>query len=248
MLQTPLKTFSEPPRSTLPDDEVCKRPIMRVLNWVPKAQNHPTPPPLMARFVKRSFDVMIASALLFALAPLLVLLALLVRLDGGPAFFRQKRVGRQRKLFECYKFRSMRADADKILSDHLMHNPEATHEWQRYQKLKQDVRVTTFGHFIRRTSLDELPQLLNVLKGDMSLVGPRPCTPDQTNFYAEDFAYYELVRPGITGPWQVSGRNKLTFQQRVALECAYVRQWNLGLDIALLAKTIPTLLRKDEAF
>ncbi len=200
------------------------------------------------RLLKRVFDVALAVLLLIALAPVLILLALLVKRDGGPAFFRQQRVGRNRKLFTCYKFRSMHTDAEKILDAYLAGNQQAAWEWKYFQKLKTDIRITTFGQFIRRTSLDELPQLINVLKGDMSFVGPRPCTPDQTSFYADDFRIYEAVRPGITGPWQVGGRNRLTFQQRVALETDYVRNWSLALDISILLKTIPTVLRKDGVF
>src|SRR6202012_5716487 len=127
-------------------------------------------------------------------------------------------------------------------------SPEAAKEWEQFQKLKNDVRITSFGHFIRRTSIDELPQLLNVIKGEMSLVGPRPIMQGQEEFYAEDFSYYESVRPGITGPWQVSGRNHLTFKERVTLEAWYARNWNLWLDIVIMLKTVPTVLKKEQAF
>jgi undecaprenyl-phosphate galactose phosphotransferase len=202
----------------------------------------------LPRLLKRSFDFTAAALALVALAPIFAMLAFIVRLDGGPAFFSQPRVGRHGKLFNCYKFRSMRIDAERTLTRYLAENPEAAIEWQRFQKLQNDVRVTRVGQFIRHTSLDELPQLLNVLKGDMSLVGPRPIMQGQEDFYAEDFSFYATVRPGITGPWQVSGRNKLTFKERVALESWYARNWSLWMDIVILLKTIPTLIRKGQAF
>ncbi|MDX2028934.1 MAG: undecaprenyl-phosphate galactose phosphotransferase WbaP [Alphaproteobacteria bacterium] len=202
----------------------------------------------LPRLLKRSFDILLAGTALVVLSPLFAGVALLVRRDGGPAFFKQARVGRGGRLFNCYKFRSMRIDAEKFLARYLIENPAAAQEWRQFQKLKNDVRVTKFGQFIRRTSLDELPQLINVLKGEMSLVGPRPCMPGQEDFYAEDFSFYESVRPGITGPWQVSGRNKLTFKERVQLESWYARNWSLWMDVVIVLKTVPTLLKKDQAF
>jgi undecaprenyl-phosphate galactose phosphotransferase len=203
---------------------------------------------LLPRLIKRLTDIVLAGSALLVATPALIVVALLVRRDGGPAFFKQVRVGRNGELFECYKFRSMRADAEQVLGQYLADNPEAAAEWGKFQKLKDDVRVTKFGDFIRRTSIDELPQLINVVKGEMSLVGPRPCMPGQESLYAEDFSFYESVRPGITGPWQVSGRNHLTFQQRVALEAWYARNWSLWLDIVIILKTFPTLLKRGQAF
>ena len=202
----------------------------------------------LPRMLKRSFDFVAAAIALATLAPIFGMLALAVRVDGGSAFFSQPRVGRHGKLFNCYKFRSMRSDADEALAKHLASNPEAAAEWQKFQKLQNDVRVTKVGEFIRKTSLDELPQLLNVLKGDMSLVGPRPIMQGQEDLYAEDFSYYATVRPGITGPWQVSGRSKLTFKERVALESWYARNWSLWMDIVILLKTFPTLAKRGQAY
>jgi undecaprenyl-phosphate galactose phosphotransferase len=202
----------------------------------------------LPRLVKRSFDMIIAGTALVVLAPVFAFVALAIRRDGGPAFFKQNRVGQKGELFNCYKFRSMRVDAEESLKQYLAANPAAAREWHQFQKLQNDVRITSFGHFIRRTSIDELPQLINVFKGEMSLVGPRPCTPGQQDFYAEDLSFYESVRPGITGPWQVSGRNRLTFQERVHLESWYARNWSLWMDIVILLKTVPTLLKKDGAF
>ncbi len=200
------------------------------------------------RFVKRLVDLTLSSIALLCLLPLFVVVALIIRRDGGSAFFKQPRVGQGGRLFQCYKFRSMRIDAEEVLKRTLAQDLDAAEEWKKFQKLKNDVRVTKFGQFLRRTSIDELPQLINVLKGDMSLVGPRPCMEGQEDFYAEDFSSYESVRPGITGPWQVSGRSQLTFKERVALEAWYARNWSLWLDIVIMLKTIPTVLKRGQAF
>ncbi len=202
----------------------------------------------LPRLIKRVTDIALAGSALLVLSPLLLVIGIMVRRDGGKAFFKQARVGRNGDLFDCYKFRSMRADAEQVLVKYLAENPEAAAEWAKFQKLKTDVRITKFGEFIRRTSIDELPQLINVMKGEMSLVGPRPCMPGQESLYAEDFSFYEAVRPGITGPWQVSGRNHLTFKERVALEAWYARNWSLWLDIVIILKTFPTLLKRGNAY
>jgi Undecaprenyl-phosphate galactose phosphotransferase WbaP len=202
----------------------------------------------LPRLMKRTFDVVVAGSVLFVLAPLFAFVSFLVRCDGGKAFFRQSRVGINGKKFTFYKFRSMRDDAETALNDYLENNLQASAEWKKFQKLKNDPRITKAGRFIRRTSLDELPQLINVLKGDMSLVGPRPFIPGQEVYYGDDYTFYTSARPGITGPWQVSGRNMLTFQQRVALEAWYVRNWSFWLDIVILMKTVPALLKRDRAF
>jgi len=202
----------------------------------------------LPRFVKRSFDIIVSSLALLLLSPLFLLVSWMVRRDGGPAFFCQKRIGEGGRQFCCYKFRSMRIDAEDYLERYLKENPDAAEEWGKFQKLKQDVRITRLGHFIRRTSIDELPQLINVLKGEMSLIGPRPIMPGQEEFYGDDFMYYESVRPGITGPWQVSGRNRLTFRERVMLESSYARNWSLWMDIVILLKTVPAVLKNGQAF
>ena len=202
----------------------------------------------LPRFLKRSFDIVVAGFVLTLLSPLLVIVGLIVKTDGGPAFFIQKRVGMNGKLFNCLKFRSMKMDADETLKKYLADNHEAEDEWKKFQKLKGDPRITSFGNFIRQSSIDELPQLINVVLGEMSLVGPRPIMQGQEIFYEGDFTYYESVRPGMTGPWQVSGRNNLTFKQRVSLEAWYSRNWSMWLDIVILLKTIPVLLKKDQAF
>lgn len=200
----------------------------------------------LARVMKRGLDILLSGLAILALAPVFLIVAMIIRRDGGSAFFVQQRVGRYGKLFPCYKFRSMRSDAEAYLESYLAKNPEAAEEWKRFQKLKNDVRVTRFGQLIRRASIDELPQLFNVLIGDMSLVGPRPIMPEQNEIYAEDIDFYHSVRPGITGPWQVSGRNTLTFQERIDLESWYARNWSAWLDIVIMLKTVPTLLFKRD--
>lgn len=199
-------------------------------------------------FIKRALDILVSCAALIALSPMMLTLAALVKRDGGPAFFGHSRVGRGGRPFPCLKFRSMVMNGEEALARHLAENPEARAEWHATRKLKDDPRITSLGDFLRRSSLDELPQLINVLKGEMSLVGPRPIMPGQETFYGDDFMYYGSVRPGITGPWQVSGRNKLPFKERVALESWYARNWNLWMDIVIILKTVPTLLKKDQAF
>ncbi|MGX1198744.1 undecaprenyl-phosphate galactose phosphotransferase WbaP [Parvibaculum sp. MBR-TMA-1.3b-4.2] len=201
----------------------------------------------MSRFVKRSFDLAVAAAALVALAPFFAVLSALIRRDGGPAFYGHTRVGEQGRDFNCLKFRTMRTDGDAILKALLEKNPEARAEWDRDQKLRHDPRITRIGHFLRKTSLDELPQLLNVLRGEMSLVGPRPVTQAEVRRYGEDAEYYLAAKPGITGLWQVSGRNNTTYVRRVQLDAWYVKNWSLWADIAILFKTVPVLITRKGA-
>lgn len=198
-------------------------------------------------FIKRGLDIVIAVAGLIILSPVLLLTAFVVAADGGPVVFKQPRIGRFGQRFNCLKFRSMNVNADEVLNIYLHENPEARAEWQRYQKLKKDPRVTRFGAFLRRASLDELPQLLNVLRGEMSLVGPRPFIPGQEVYYGKDLAAYESVRPGITGPWQVSGRSRRTFDERVIMEAWYAKNWTLWMDMVILMKTFPALWHRGAA-
>lgn len=172
----------------------------------------------------------------------------MIRRDGGRAFFIQQRIGKNGHPFYCYKFRSMREDAETFLQSYLATHPIEAQQWRKYQKLRNDVRVTPFGRFLRRFSLDELPQFINVLKGDMSIVGPRPILPDQIMHYGEKFSCYASMRPGITGPWQVGGRNALTFSERVKLEAQYACNWSLTADWLILLKTMPVVLKKRHAF
>ncbi len=190
--------------------------------------------------IKRVFDLLVSAVLGAALLPLLLLAALAIRLGTpGPALFRQQRLGRGGRTFACIKFRTMYVDAAARLERHFAAHPEARADWERFAKLKSgDPRVTPLGRWLRRTSLDELPQLINVLRGEMSLVGPRPYLPQELERLG-DFAETILkAPPGITGLWQVSGRNELTFQQRLRLDEYYVRNWSLWLDVIVLIKTL----------
>lgn len=196
----------------------------------------------LARTVKTAFDLASAVCALIVLAPVFALIAILVSRDGGPVLFAHKRVGARGRVFGCLKFRSMVVESDAALRDHLASDPEAAEEWARTHKLRQDPRVTWIGQILRKTSLDELPQLLNVLALDMSLVGPRPIVSLEIGKYAEDIAYYYESRPGITGLWQVSGRSDTTYQHRVQLDSWYVKNWSVWLDLTILARTIPAVV------
>ena len=200
------------------------------------------------RFMKRCFDVTVATLALVALSPVILLLALLVRRDGGQAFYRHKRIGRDGKVFACLKLRSMIAQSDSVLGRYLKQHPAAMAEWQRDHKLRDDPRVTKVGAFLRRTSFDELPQLLNVIKGEMSIVGPRPIIVAETAKYDNDIAFYYRVRPGITGLWQVSGRNDVSYAERVRMDSWYVRNWSLWNDIAIVCKTFGVVLNRQGAY
>jgi undecaprenyl-phosphate galactose phosphotransferase len=194
------------------------------------------------RVAKRAFDIAAASFLIIALSPLLLAIAIMIRRGGGPALYRHKRVGFEGQTFGCIKFRSMDVNGDRILAELLAKDPEAAAEWAATQKLRNDPRITPIGRFLRNTSLDELPQLLNVLHGEMSLVGPRPVVQSELSFYGENADYYMQARPGMTGLWQVSGRSDTTYEQRVRLDVWYVRNWTLWHDLAILMKTIPVVL------
>lgn len=193
---------------------------------------------------KRCLDIAVAVALLLALAPLMILLAIAVRLDGGPSLFGHRRVGFGGRPFRCLKFRSMRVAADTTLMELLRTDPDARREWEANRKLQRDPRVTALGRFLRVSSMDELPQLWNVLRGDMSLVGPRPVTPEELALhYGPDAAWYTRVRPGLTGPWQVSGRSDTSYPERVRMDVDYVRNPSLRRDLGLLLRTFGAVLR-----
>lgn len=196
---------------------------------------------LYRRVLKRMLDTLVVLAAAPVVVPLILILALLVARDGGQPFYRQARVGRGGRIYSMWKLRSMVVDADARLAAHLDADPEARAEWESTQKLKSDPRITRFGRLIRKTSLDELPQLINVLTGDMSLVGPRPMMPEQQSIYPGR-AYYAL-RPGITGIWQVSERNNCTFADRARFDAVYERDVSLGTDIKLLLATVRVVLR-----
>lgn len=193
---------------------------------------------------KRSFDVIFLLMVSSFVVPVILILAVLVKLDGGPAFYAQRRVGRNGKIFQFYKLRSMHVNADELLVKLCRENSEIAAEWETYQKLRHDPRITKVGHFIRKTSLDELPQLLNILKGDMSFVGPRPFMPSQQVLYegARGSAYFEM-RPGLTGPWQVSGRGESSFAARVRYDNFYHRKLSFLTDLSLILRTFTVVLK-----
>ncbi|MEZ5856457.1 MAG: sugar transferase [Hyphomicrobiaceae bacterium] len=193
-------------------------------------------------------DVAIALLALVLFAPIIVIVSIAIRLSlGAPVFYKHTRVGLQGQLFECYKFRTMLNNGDEVLRRHLAANPEAAREWEETRKLRNDPRVTLLGRVLRKTSLDELPQLLNVLKGDMSCVGPRPIVSAELPKYGPHARHYLRARPGLTGVWQVNGRSSTTYRQRVVMDTLYVRRWSLWLDIKLLAMTLPAMIKTDDA-
>lgn len=195
---------------------------------------------------KRALDFAVASAAIVLLAPIMLMIAALIKLTiGGPVIFAHPRVGLNGRMFPCFKFRSMVVNGDEALKRHIAENPAAAREWRETRKLKNDPRVTPLGRLLRKSSLDELPQLFNVIRGEMSCVGPRPIVAAELERYGSRANYYLRSRPGVTGMWQVNGRNQLSYGKRVALDCLYVRRWSLGLDIALLFLTIPAVLAFD---
>jgi len=198
---------------------------------------------------KRVLDVMVAGTALLFLAPLLLLLSAIIMVDGGSPVFGHERVGRNGRSFRCLKFRSMVPNAGEVLAKLLKEDPEAAHLWATTRKLPRDPRVTAIGRFLRATSLDELPQLINVLRGEMSLVGPRPVVQEElTEHYGVAAASYLSVRPGITGLWQISGRSDTTYAERVALDCRYVREFSFWSDLRILWRTIPAVLAGRGAY
>ncbi|WP_289367297.1 undecaprenyl-phosphate galactose phosphotransferase WbaP [Pantoea stewartii] len=201
-----------------------------------------------SRFLKRGFDIVIASLLLLFLAPVFALLCYMVKRDGGNAIYGHERVGQDGKKFKCLKFRSMVTNSKEVLENLLATSEEARREWDKDFKLKNDPRITRIGGFLRKTSLDELPQLWNVIRGEMSLVGPRPVIEAELERYAGDVDYYLMAKPGMTGLWQVSGRNDIDYDTRVYFDSWYVKNWALWTDIAILFKTAGVVLRRDGAY
>ena len=201
----------------------------------------------LARAGKLLLDRAGAALLLLVLSPLLAAIALAAKLDGGPALYAHTRLGAGGRRFGCLKFRSMRTDGDAILQDVLRTDPARAAEWAATQKLRNDPRVTRLGAVLRATSLDELPQLFNVMRGEMSLVGPRPIVDAEVTHYGQDIEYYYQARPGLTGLWQVSGRSDTSYRQRVQLDVLYVKNWTLWHDLAILFRTIPAVLKRTGA-
>ena len=200
--------------------------------------------------LKRIFDFGFSFCFLIFFSPVFILLSLLVYFSSpGPIFYGHERIGRGGKKIKCWKFRTMHKNADKILLKLLKNNPVLQKEWNAYYKLKNDPRITPIGKFLRKTSLDELPQFFNVLVGELSIVGPRPCVEKELfQNYGKKVSKILTIRPGITGIWQTSGRNNLTREQRIILEESYIDNRNLFLDIKLILKTIPSMIFSKGAY
>lgn len=201
-----------------------------------------------SRILKRLFDIAGSIAIIIILSPVLIYISQKVKKDGGPAIYGHERIGKDGKSFKCLKFRSMVINSKEVLDNLLENDLAAKREWDATFKLKNDPRITKIGGFLRRTSLDELPQLFNVLKGEMSLVGPRPIITAELERYNDEVDYYLLSKPGMTGLWQVSGRSDVDYETRVYLDAWYVKNWSMWNDIAILFKTIGVVLKKDGAY
>ena len=202
------------------------------------------------RIIKRIFDLILGVIALILVSPILIVVSIWIKLDSkGPIFFNAERIGKDGKLFKCYKFRSMHMNSDKLLGKYLNENPDLKEEWKRFQKLKgNDVRVTNAGRFIRKYSLDELPQIFNVFKGEMSLVGPRPYLPREKEMMGKYYNIIITTVPGITGYWQVNGRSNVEFKGRLLMDNWYIRNWSVWIDLVLLLKTIKTVFFKSGAY
>ena len=193
-------------------------------------------------YTKRILDIVIALSALAIALPVMVSIWILLYLNGGSPIYPHERVGFGGRRFRCYKFRTMMPGADDLLADLLAKRPDLEEHWRTHQKLPDDPRVTRLGRFFRKSSLDELPQLFNILNGDMSCVGPRPVTEEELEHYGSLIHAYQSVRPGLSGLWQVSGRNEVNYSDRVRLDLAYISNWSLRSDIVILARTPAALL------
>ena len=193
--------------------------------------------------IKSVFDLLFASIFLIIGSPLFFLISIFIKLSSrGPIFFLQERIGKNNKIFKCIKFRTMHPEADDILKNLLNRNDYLKKEFEENHKLKNDPRITTFGKFLRKTSLDELPQLINVIRMEMSIVGPRPIVYLEKIKYGKDFAKIISIRPGITGLWQVSGRNNLSYDRRISLDLNYVNNMHFLMDIRIIIRTIGVII------
>lgn len=199
--------------------------------------------------LKRALDLVVAIPAAIFLLPIYITIAVVIYADdGGPVIFSQKRRGRNGKYFKCYKFRTMVRDAQSRLDTLLENNPELREEWAQTQKLKCDPRLTSSGGRLRRYSLDELPQMWNIIKGEMSIVGPRPIVDNEVPRYAENIEFYDTVRPGVLGLWQISGRNDVSYDTRVALDREYAERRTVAGDIMIMFRSIPAILFKRGAY
>ncbi len=200
------------------------------------------------RMLKRSSDIVGAALLLVVLSPVMLLIYIMIRKTGPQAVFSHQRVGERGKSFGCLKFRTMVVNAQEVLDELLKNDEIARKEWEKDFKLKSDPRITRIGAFLRKTSLDELPQLFNVLKGEMSLVGPRPVVDEEIKRYGYGAEYYVSVRPGMTGLWQVNGRNDVDYGERIDMDVEYVKCWSFLKDIEILFKTVGVVFGKSGAY
>jgi len=197
--------------------------------------------------LKRCCDVAIAGTALLVMAPMMIAIALLIVVTmGRPILFSQKRLGFGRRAFSCLKFRTMVPDAQERLVKYLSQDPQAAKTWEETQKLQNDPRITWLGHVLRKTSLDELPQLINVMRGEMSCIGPRPVLAEELERYGPYSGDYAAAKPGLTGMWQVSGRSRTSYAYRVKCDRYYVRRWSLALDLIIILRTLPALLRFED--
>ncbi|CAD7038432.1 exopolysaccharide biosynthesis protein [Pseudorhizobium endolithicum] len=191
---------------------------------------------------KRGFDISAAALALIVFSPIFLMIMALVKFsDGGSVFYGHRRVGHNGRYFHCLKFRTMVVNGEEVLRKHLQANPQAAEEWRATRKLRSDPRVTAVGTVLRKLSLDELPQLINILRGDMSVVGPRPVVDEELGIYDSHAVYYLRTRPGLTGLWQISGRNDVSYETRIAFDTHYVQNWSLIQDLIIIAKTIPAV-------
>lgn len=204
---------------------------------------HAEAQPALGGVSKRGFDIAAALVAILLLSPLLIMLGLLIKLsDGGRVFYAHPRIGRNGSTFKCMKFRTMVDNGSAVLAAHLSQNPAALAEWNATRKLQRDPRVTRVGMVLRKLSLDELPQLFNVLRGEMSFVGPRPVVNDELDFYGAAVIYYLQARPGLTGLWQISGRNDVSYAKRVDFDQYYVQNWSFVTDLLIIIKTLPAVI------
>jgi lipopolysaccharide/colanic/teichoic acid biosynthesis glycosyltransferase len=234
------RKFSDQPAVPLnPDAKPQEHPVLVAQTAIRTVATQDTSPDP----VTRAFDIVVACAGLVFFAPLMAFIALAILLTSpGPIFFRQRRLGLGGRTFTCLKFRTMRTDAAQVFRDLLSGDPLVSAEWERTFKLRRDPRVSRLGTLLRKTSLDELPQFFNVLAGDMSAVGPRPIVPEEACRYGRHISSYYAVKPGITGLWQVSGRNNTTYRRRIACDVSYVRNRSRYGDFAIIAMTVPVVL------
>ena len=201
-----------------------------------------------SKIVKRTFDILGSSFLLLLLLPFCIPLYFIITRDGGNFIYEHSRIGQHKKKFKCLKFRTMVNNSDEVLEKILATDESARLEWEKDFKLKDDPRITPIGRWLRARSLDELPQLWNVLKGEMSLVGPRPIVKKELSYYQEDVDYYLMAKPGMTGLWQVSGRNNVSYDTRVYFDTWYAKNWSLWNDIVILLKTAKVVCKKTGAY